>query len=100
MDIIKTLGKIITSDEKRDAVHIAVAPVLAARKLYPGQRVGILPNGQATIRSDGVEEIGIVDPFLSGPVFEKQRFWLWLNPGTVTSVRHDWTHPAFMENEQ
>ena len=93
MDTAKLLGKIITEEAERDAVHIAVAPVKAAGKLYPGQHVGLLADGRAAVKD--VEKIGIVDPFLPGPVFEGQMFWLWLYPGSITTLRHDWTHAAF-----
>lgn len=79
-------------DARRDAVHIAVAPVVAAEELAPGRRVGLREDGLA---SGGEEPIGVVDPFREAPVLPGQLFWLFLFPGTITSLRHVWTHPAF-----
>lgn len=87
------LGKIITADDKgRDAVHVAVAPVTAAMKLFPGQWCDIV-KGEATLAPEG-KGAGIVDPFLSMAVYPTQRFWLWMAPGSITSLRHEWSHPA------
>lgn len=84
------LGKILDTDPGRDAVHIAVLPATAGEKLWAGYRVG-WENGVATTAT---EAIGIVDPFIEGPVLKGQRFYLCLFPNTVTSLRHVWVHPA------
>lgn len=47
-DALETLGSIIGPDEKRDAIHLAVEPAVAAERLYPGQDVGLL-DGLATL---------------------------------------------------
>jgi hypothetical protein len=87
------LGQLIEGEQFRDAIHIAVAPVTAAEGLRPGQHVGVRNDGRASTK--GVALIGIVDPFLRTDVEEGQRCWLFLYPYTITSLRHDWTHPAF-----
>jgi hypothetical protein len=86
------IGKILDETAQRDAVHIAIAPVIAAEKLIPSRHVGLLADGRA---SCAVQPIGIVDPYLPYAVEPGQRFYLFLYPGTVTSMRHEWTHPAF-----
>lgn len=91
------LGSIITTPQHRDAVHIAVVPVKAAVALHAGQAVR-LENGEA-VSCYSSERIGVVDPFLLVTVKAGQEFWLFLNPGSITSLRHEWTHPAFKEPE-
>lgn len=86
------LGKLITTEQQRDAIHVAVAPVVAAEVLYPGQHVGFLPGGQV---GGAGEHIGIVDPYLKEFVNKGGSFWLFLYPQTVTGMRHEWSHPAF-----
>lgn len=92
-----TLGKLLTGGEKRDAIHIAIAPVVAGQRLAPGVQVGFLEDSKSGRVGIDAEPIGIVDPFLLQSVEKGQRFYLFLFPGTVTSLRHDWTHPAFTE---
>lgn len=90
------LGQLITDgDRRRDAIHIAVAPVTAAQRLAPGQHVGLVQEGSAELVGPCDNPIGIVDPFLANEVEVGQRFWLFMYPNTVTSLRHLWTHPAF-----
>lgn len=86
------LGKLITSGGARDAIHVAVAPVVASERLKPGTHVGLLPNGTA---SATCKTLGVVDPYLKQPVQKGETFWLCLYPNTVTSLRHEWEHPDF-----
>lgn len=88
------LGQIITTEQHKDAIHVAVAPVVAGEWLAPGAHIRLAASGQA-VNAPQSETIGIVDPFLKQHVTIGQRFWLFLYPGTITSLRHDWTHPAF-----
>ncbi len=90
------LGRLVEDgDRRRDAIHIAVAPVTAAERLAPGQHVGLIQEGNLELVGPCESAIGIVDPFLVEDVEPGQRFWLLLYPGTVTSLRHIWTHSAF-----
>jgi|ERR1700760_243123 len=90
-DALETLGYIIGPGEKRDAIHLAVEPVIAQEELLPGQDVGI----DGTTKSP----VGIVDPFLKTSVNPGERFWLVVYPRQITSLRHVWTHPAFPEED-
>lgn len=78
------LGRVITDPgAARDAVHVAVVPVTATRELRPGEHLAS----------------GVVDPYLTRPVRPGERYWLFLYPGTVTSLRHVWTHPDFPDEQ-
>lgn len=91
------LGEIITTPQHRDAVHVAIAPVKAGEMLHSGQRVCFASEAYniAVALFGERKAIGIVDPFLQQSVREGQTFWLFLFPGTITALRHEWTHPAF-----
>lgn len=89
------LGELIQSTSEvnqRDAVHIAVVPVIAHKQLRPAEAVGVTADGTMTSSSTTV---GIVDPFLVKNVEQGQTFWLFLFQGSVTTLRHEWTHSAF-----
>jgi hypothetical protein len=87
-----TLGQILDDTAGRDAIHVAIAPVIAGQSLDRGEPVAIR-DGRAY--PDHVNPIGVIDPFLPGGVDNGQRCWLFLKPGTITSLRHVWTHPLF-----
>lgn len=93
-DALGTLGTIIDHTQKRDAIHLAVLPVVAKGKpLYPGDHVKLV-NGEAYWTEVG-QGTGIVDPFLTTVVAPGQHFWMVVYPRTITSLRHVWDHPAF-----
>jgi hypothetical protein len=93
------IGELVPDGEmRRDAVHVAVAPVEASVNLTPGCRVILLVGSSTKVRvaADYEGADGIADPFLDQEVIEiGQRFWMFLFPGTITGMRHSWRHPAF-----
>lgn len=93
METVK-VGQLAPDSAMRDAIHVAVAPVIAAHTFDPSDKVALI-NGEAWHAGETNTVVGIVDPFLTEQVQPGQRFWLFLLPGTTTSLRHVWTHPAF-----
>lgn len=92
-DALATLGTIIDDKQKRDAIHLAVLPMVAGRRRLA---VG------AHVNAEGVEvkpysdtAVGIVDPFLRTSVEPGERYWLVIYPRVITSLRHVWAHPQF-----
>lgn len=94
-DALASLGTLeLGENPGRDAIHLAVEPIVAGEELYPGVDVGIV-NGRATQKVG--KKLGIVDPFLKHPVQEGERFWLVVYPRQITSLRHVWSHPDFLD---
>ena len=91
-EVLKSVGSILRDPVERDAVHFALAPVIAAHKMDAGDHVGLNESGEA---SEEFAPIGIIDPFLTSAVKKGQRCWLFLYPGSIKSLRHEWTHDAF-----
>lgn len=91
------VGELRSGNEPRDAIHIAVAPVIAATHLDPGQTIGFIyrDNTEEVGPCEHAMSVGIVDPFLMKRVHPGDRIWMFLHPNTITSLRHNWTHPAF-----
>jgi len=92
-DALETLGMILAEGQKRDAIHLAVEPVVAEMHLRPGDHIRIA-NGFAH-RTEVGKGHGIVDPFLIHDVRKGERFWFVMYPRQVHSLRHVWTHPDF-----
>lgn len=92
------LGVLCDSSAGRDAIHIAIAPVVAGHILEPGERVGWM-DAEARTVGRVPSTFGIVDPFLTDPVLPGQRFFVCLYQQSITSLRHIWTHPAFTETD-
>ena len=90
------IGKLLVGTEERDAIHIAVMPLIAAEKLTAGEHVGLTKNGQAHTQYQPF--IGIVDPYLTETVEPGRTFYVFMYPNTVTGLRHHWQHPAFADH--
>lgn len=102
-DAVATMGTLLPDDTSgRDAVHVAVFSAISGARLFPGQDVGAVSDGDGrdtAVAPDGVPMIGIVDPFLRAPVPPGERFWVYLYPRTITALAHRWSHPAFEKTE-
>lgn len=88
------LGSLIESTAERDAIHVAIAPVIADEAMLPGEKIGLVAPGSDHVVLNPFGQ-GIVDPFLTRRVQPGERFFMALLPGTVTGMRHHWAHPAF-----
>lgn len=98
-DALDTLGTSpIDEHQKRDAIHLAVEPVIAGERLRPGERITVTDG--VAMAADEPHVLGIVDPFLTEPVRQGQRFWFVMLPRTIRSLRHVWSHPAFADEPE
>lgn len=110
-DALETLGTILTTPQGRDAIHLAVEPVVAGGPIMPGDDI-IVKDGVAFnyIDTDGTtlgrkrikkgEGLGIADPFIKADYIEEgEQFWFVMYPRQVRSLRHVWEHPAFPEGK-
>jgi hypothetical protein len=93
------LGELITNPrQRRDAVHVACIPARATYRLRPGQ--WLAPDGRPFGASASEGGCGIVDPFLPTLVLPGQVFWLLLPPGSITGLRHHYSHPSFPDGDE
>lgn len=93
------LGQLLDGTEERDAIHVAIVPVIANERLKPGEKVALAVGSQELVYKSKFP-IGIIDPFLEDVVERGQRCYLCLYPNTVTGMRHHWRHPAFSEKHE
>lgn len=99
------IGKVNAAGLERDAVHIAVLPVTCAQDyLGAGQWVKLVyGTNDQVVRAEkcyGIDRtIGVIDPFLSETTSLKKgdRVLVFLQPGTITGLRHQWSHPLVDE---
>lgn len=111
------LGRKLQEGEgRRDAIHVAIFPAIAAEDLDSGDEVGLVFGTRDQVRRVnsvyGVgQSIGIIDPFLGRPIInpatenwiensrvrQGERCYVLLFPGTVTGMQHHWSHPALDE---
>lgn len=96
-DALETLGMIHFKPEARDAIHLAVEPVVAGETLEPGDDVYLVEN--RAYKTGAGKRLGIADPFLPREIQIGERFWLVVYPRQISSLRHVWEHPDFPESK-
>jgi hypothetical protein len=91
------IGELVTTPQERDAIHVAICPVLAHEKFKPREHIGAYYDSNleeyVASRSTLHPKLGIVDPYLTVKIKEGDRFLMFLYPNTITSLKHNWTHP-------
>jgi hypothetical protein len=95
-DTLQLLGKLAPTSAGRDAIHIAVVPLVAAHDLVPGQHVGWATAAKDTVGAAHAK-FGVVDPYLTTRVKGGERVFIFLYPASITGLRHVWSHPEFRE---
>lgn len=81
----------------RDAVHVAIIPVIAGESLYAGAYFKLAYGSTTSALMCGYgqqDAIGVIDPFLGNMVHIKKgdKCWGMLFPDSVTGMRHHWKH--------
>jgi hypothetical protein len=112
MDPIKSIGRLLKDGEgERDCVHVAIMPAIAAEDMSRGAEVGLVYGTKNQISHKhkvyGLKSIGIVDPYFglvnsenpgyTNLIRKGQRCWVFLFPGSITGLRHQWILPAIDE---
>jgi ribosomal protein L7/L12 len=95
-DALDILGRVITDEDNigRDAIHLAVEPVIAGQTLHAGMEVGRRADGTFGY-SNITKTLGIVDPFIRDVIQIGEKFLLVIYPRQITTLRHVWEHPEF-----
>lgn len=84
----------------RDALHIAVIVAKVREPVWPGDHVGIKNIGGTYYVSCSIRpHVGVVNPFEKDKIYDDTCLLL-LYPGTIKSLRHEWEHDAFSDNEK
>lgn len=85
------LGKVPEELGVKDAVHVAIISVRAARRIELGQKCSLNKYGEAEPDGKG---IGVADPFRRQEIYTGDYFILLINPDVVDNVTHHWEHPS------
>lgn len=91
------LGQLCGPLAQKDAIHIAIAPVECGERLSPGQVIGFVKGSQTVVTGNPKVALGIIDPYLVNNLKKGDWCYMLMFPNTITSLRHEWTHPAFQK---
>jgi hypothetical protein len=92
------LGKPLDVPAHRDAVHVAIFAAYADTALSPGDRLEVTGERDGLafkVRPVPAGGDAVVDPFLENPLPPGALFYALLRPGTITGLRHVYSHPKF-----
>jgi hypothetical protein len=87
------LGKPPEELGDKDAIHVAIVSVRAAKAIQPGQRCSLNADREAIPNDDKKTYVGVADPFRNRPILRGESFWLVLKQDAVDNVQHTWEHP-------
>lgn len=86
----------------RDALHVAIIPLVAGEDMSPGQKIKLKsPNTDIAVKYDPLKDnihrdyIGVVDPMLHENVVMGERFYGFMKSGVVKGMRHHWDSNQF-----
>jgi len=88
------LGKLLDrhGDYRRDAIHVPIDPAVAGEDFIAAAKIRRHSDG-LWYRALFKEPHAIADPLLPDSIREGDRFWAWIVPGSIKSLRHAWEHP-------
>ena len=100
-DTLKKLGSVRAQDEGRDAIHLAVVTLQALEQFTVPPIGNLWVDHLAKPSPTPTSAVGIIDPFLPrGTLVEKgEWFFVYLKPGSISGLRHVWSHEAFPEGK-
>lgn len=89
------LGSLRSGGESRDAVHVAIFPIVCGEEpLMPGERIKLkYYYCDIAVPATADDAMGIVDPLLKQGLKKGDESWMVLYPNTVKNLRHNWDHP-------
>lgn len=96
-DNAQTIGQFLGHTGVRDAVHVPIISAKAYQLLEPGQHV--LLNEHGLVAACAIEHLslGVVDPFITGQVQAGSSVWIFVRPGSISTLTHQWTHPKVID---
>lgn len=81
----------------RDAIHVPIITAICRDPLSPGDHVSVIRRvGPAVVlvRQSWDDPAGVADPFIRDTIPARRWFWLFLYPGKIRDLRHQWESRA------
>jgi len=96
-DNAQTLGQRLGHTGVRDAVHVPIISAKAAHELRPGQHVILNADGSVSSCLTENTSLGVVDPYINGIIKPGDSVWVFVRPGSISTLTHHWTHPKVVD---